>query len=70
MKKYYYFYWVANKQFGCGVRESRDSGFDVYNATIQLRERVNHTATISFWSEISSDDYDRMRKMLNEGANN
>lgn len=69
MRKYYYYYYVFDKGFGCGVSESDEAGFNLSEVTKELRRRFGGTHTVSFWHEISCDEYEEMLEIISENQN-
>lgn len=66
MRKYYYYYYRYDKGIGCGLCYSDDSCFPLSRSTEYIRTTVNDSATITFWHEISVDEYERMSKLIGE----
>lgn len=64
MRKYYYYYYRYDKGFGCGLCYSDNSCFPISQSTNYVRETVDDSATISFWHEISVDEYEKMLELI------
>lgn len=64
MEKYYYYYYVYSGGFGCGVSESKDTGFNLLDVTLKLRANRHESAVVSFYQEISFEEYEKMLKIF------
>lgn len=63
MRKLYYYYYRHDKGFGCGLCYSDNSCFPLSKSTEYVRGIYN-SATIAFWHEISVDEYEKMRELI------
>ncbi|WP_288734991.1 hypothetical protein [uncultured Phocaeicola sp.] len=63
--KYYYYQYVYDKGFGCGVCSSDGSSFPL-SYIVRNKRKANIFATISFWKEISYYEFKEMNEIIDE----
>ena len=64
-KHYFYYSYVYNGGFGCGICCSETPVFPLCYTVINTRKEIDGSATISFWQEISQDEFEEMSKIIN-----
>ena len=64
MRKYFYFCYTHNNQFGCGRISSCRASFPVSVALRKIIREFGGVCTITFWSEISEEDYEELHELL------
>ena len=67
MNKHYFYYFVCEKKgFGCGTCSCASPLFPLSEITRNIRKKGNYSATISFWKEISREEYEKMNELMND----
>ena len=67
MTKHYFYYFVHDKKgFGCGTCSCASPLFPLSEITRNIRKKGNSSATISFWKEISREEYEKMNELMND----
>lgn len=62
MRKYYYYSFKTERNFGSGVWITDESCFDVFEAQDTVSKNCGEGCTILFWHEISCDQYEKMKE--------
>lgn len=67
MNKHYFYYFVHEKKgFGCGTCSCASPLFPLSEITRNIRKKGDSSALISFWKEISREEYDKMNELFND----
>ena len=64
MRKYFYFCYTHTNQFGCDCLSSCCASFPVSAALRKVTRELGGVCTITFWSEISEEDYEELNELL------
>lgn len=67
--KYYYFYYRYNvllffNEFGCGTCRTEGTSFPLSDALEEIMNKENKSAVISFWREITEEEYEKVDKLM------
>lgn len=62
MRKYYYYTYKTCGAMGGGIAYSDNGEFDLFDTMEFLAKKFNENAVVTFWQEISSQQYEKMRK--------
>lgn len=62
MRKYYYYVYRVDGRFGNGICYSDSGEFELLGMMEILKEQNKADCIITFWREISSSQYEKMRK--------
>ena len=67
MNKHYFYYFVREKKgFGCGTCSCASPLFPLSEITRGIRKKGDSSALISFWKEISREEYEKINELMNE----
>lgn len=71
MEKYYYYSYEHKYGTGYGIASTKDSCFPLYEVIMYLEKMLrNHHASespcVTFWHEISKEEYKKMCKLTNK----
>lgn len=69
MKKHYYFNYKTESMSGDGFTESQRPGFPLSEVMSKLHEQLGEIPIVTYWAEISHDEYVKTQK-LNEELDN
>lgn len=65
MRKYYYYHYQSKDSYGFGLCFDSSSCFPVSYVLSGLRDKYGDSCVITFWHEISCDEYEEMLPLIN-----
>ncbi len=67
MEKFYYYAFQSKGFFGSGIRYADDGCFNLAEMHKFLRENYKKRCVITFWKEITCEEYEKMSDYLEDG---